>query len=552
MKKYQKILALLLCAVMTASLFAGCGSSGTSTPAAEAPAAAGNREGEVNQQAFEAEHSTATDKVLTFGIQEYSIGIDPAQEVNTAWNCSRYGVGECLFRFDNAMNVVNWLCDEYTVNDAHTEWVFHIRDGVKFSDGCALTPSAVKASFERLFKDGEKGSSKPKTYLNPESVMTADDAAGTLTIVTPAPVVDLTKNLCYPVMIVLDTEHTTDYVSAAIGTGPYVATNFREHVGFTMVRNENYWKSEVPYASIELLYMGDASAKAMALQAGQIDLAENITNIADLNTLRNDPAYTVTIASGVRTGITHMNMAEGRLLSNAALRHAILKALDRETMCAVTVGGLYTAGYSVLPSNLDYGYANLVNPDPYDPDEAVRILDEAGIVDTNGDGIREMPDGTPVKLKYVTYPNRCLDTFAEAVKQQLDEIGIYIDLVITDGAGQWDSYQSADFDLNSSNWTTVGTGDPSEYMDEWRTGVGYCSWNNAEFDKLFDELDTCFDNARRKEIIQQMQQLLLDDAAALPLGYYNSSMISRNSAVGGAAINTADYYWITTDIYPAA
>lgn len=319
MKKYQKILALLLCAVMTASLFAGCGSSGTSTPAAEAPAAAGNREGEVNQQAFEAEHSTATDKVLTFGIQEYSIGIDPAQEVNTAWNCSRYGVGECLFRFDNAMNVVNWLCDEYTVNDAHTEWVFHIRDGVKFSDGCALTPSAVKASFERLFKDGEKGSSKPKTYLNPESVMTADDAAGTLTIVTPAPVVDLTKNLCYPVMIVLDTEHTTDYVSAAIGTGPYVATNFREHVGFTMVRNENYWKSEVPYASIELLYMGDASAKAMALQAGQIDLAENITNIADLNTLRNDPAYTVTIASGVRTGITHMNMAEGRQLEIVGL-----------------------------------------------------------------------------------------------------------------------------------------------------------------------------------------------------------------------------------------
>lgn len=547
----KKTISLMLCMVLALSLLAGCGSSTSSTPAAETPAAAGNREGEVNQQAFEAEHSTATDKVLTFGIQEYSIGIDPAQEVNTAWNCSRYGVGECLFRFDNAMNVVNWLCDEYTVNDEHTEWVFHIRDGVKFSDGCDLTASAVKASFERLFKDGEKGSSKPKTYLSDEAVLTADDAAGTLTVVTPAPVVDLTKNLCYPVMIILDTEHTTDYVSSAIGTGPYVATNFREHVGFTMVRNENYWKSEVPYASIELLYMGDASAKAMALQAGQIDLAENITNIADLNTLRNDPAYTVTIASGVRTGITHINMAEGRLLSNETLRHAIIKALDRETMCAVTVGGLYTAGYSVLPSNLDYGYSNLVNPDPYDPDEAMRIMDEAGIVDTNGDGVREL-DGKEVVLKYVTYPNRCLDTFAEAVQQQLAEVGIKIDLVITDGAGQWDSYQSGDFDLNSSNWTTVGTGDPSEYMDEWRTGVGYCSWNNAEFDKLFDELDTCFDNARRKEIIQQMQQLLLDDAAALPLGYYNSSMISRNSAIGGAAINTADYYWITTDIYPAA
>lgn len=554
MKKYQKILALLLCAVMTASLFAGCGSSGTSTPAAEALAAAGNREGEVNQQAFEAEHSTATDKVLTFGIQEYSIGIDPAQEVNTAWNCSRYGVGECLFRFDNAMNVVNWLCDEYTVNDAHTEWVFHIRDGVKFSDGCALTPGAVKASFERLFKDGEKGSSKPKTFLNPDSEMTADDAAGTLTIVTPAPVVDLTKNLCYPVMIILDTEHTTDYVSSAIGTGPYVATNFREHVGFTMVRNENYWKSEVPYASIELLYMGDASAKAMALQAGQIDLAENITNIADLNTLRNDPEYTVTIASGVRTGITHFNVSEGKLLSNETLRHAVIKALDRDTMCQVTVGGLYTAGFSVLPSNLDFGYKNLVNPDPYDPDEAMRIMDEAGIVDTDNDGVREMPDGTPVMLKYITYPNRCLDTFAEAIQQQLTEVGIGVNLIISDGAGQWDSYQSGDFDMNSSNWTTVGTGDPTEYMNAWwgDCEADYCGYSNPEYNKLFAQLQETFDDAARKEIIEQLQQILIDDAAAFPLGYYNSSMISRNSAVGGAAINTADYYWITTDIYPAA
>lgn len=539
MKKFQRIITALLCLVLVLS----CSAVALATE---------GREGEVNQEAFQAEHAVDPTRTLTFGIQEYSIGIDPAQEVNTAWNCSRYGVGECLFRFDNSMTVVNWLCDEYTVNDDHTVWTFHIRDGVVFSDGCPCNAAAVKASFERLFEAGESGSSKPKTYMSPDSEMVVNEAANTLTVTTPAPVVDLTKNLCYPVMIILDTEHTTDYVSSAIGTGPYIATNFREHVGFTMVRNTNYWYAEVPYETIELLYMGDASAKAMALQAGQIDLAENITNIADLDTLRNDPAYTVTIASGVRTGIVHLNMAEGRLLSNETLRHAIIKALDRDAMCEITVGGLYTAGYSVLPSNLDYGYENLVDPDPYDPDEAMRIMDEAGIIDRDGDGIREMPDGTPVILKYVTYPNRCLDTFAEAIQQLLDEVGIGVDLVITDGAGQWDSYQSGDFDLNSSNWTTVGTGDPSEYMDEWRTGVGYCSWNNAEYDALFDELDTCFDNARRREIIQQMQQLILDDAAAFPLGYYNSSMISRNSAVGGAAINTADYYWVTTDIYPAA
>ena len=491
---------------------------------------------------------------MNFGIQNYGGGgIDPASEINCAWNASRYGVGECLFRFDNSMNVVNWLCDEYTVNEEHTEWVFHIREGVKFSDGCDLTAEAVTSSFERLFEAGSIGSSAPQKFLEAEAEITADNASGNVTVKTVTPYVDLTKNLAYPVMVILDTEHTADYAHAAIGTGPYVAAGFREEVGYTMTANEHYWGGEVPFESIELMYMGDASAKAMALKSGQLDLAENVTNISDLRDLQADPGFTVTIANGVRTGLAHMNMSEGRLLSNKTLREAVLMALDDDTMCSVTVGGLYTAGYSVLPSNLDYGYENLTDPDPYDPEAAMKLLDEAGIVDTNGDGIREL-EGQEVILHYVTYDNRCLKDFAEAIQTQLADIGIGVDLEIGDSARQWDSYQSGDFDLNGSNWTTVGTGDPTEYLAAWcsDSGADYCGYKNEEYDALFHELATTFDNDARREIVQKLQQILLDDAAAVVHGYYNSSMISRNATVGGAAIHTADYYWITTDMYPVS
>lgn len=552
MKKFQKLTALLLSVLLIAGVMAGCGSQSSGNSNANAPA--GNREGEVNQQAYEAERDTSGNRTMTFGIQNYGGGgIDPAREINCAWNASRYGVSECLFKFDNAMNVVNTLCDSYTVSDDHTEWVFHIRDGVKFSDGCDLTAEAVKASFDRLYEAGPSGSSAPQKYLEAEAKITADNATGNVTVKTTKPYVDLTKNLAYPVMAILDVEHTTDYDHAAIGTGPYIATNFREEVGYTMVANPYYWDGDVPYASIELLYMGDASAKAMALQSGQLDLAENVTNINDLRNLQADPNFTVTIANGVRTGLAHLNMSEGKLLSNKTLRQAIMMALDDETMCSTTVGGLYTSGFSVLPSNLDYGYDNLNDPYPFDPDAAVKLLDDAGIVDTNGDGIREL-NGQEVVLHYVTYPNRCLNDFAEAIQQQLTAIGIGVDLEIGDSARQWDSYQSGDFDINGSNWTTVGTGDPTEYMAAWcsTSGADYCGYKNAEYDALFEELSTTFDNDARREIIQQMQQILIDDAAAIVHGYYNSSMISRNATIGGAAIHTADYYWVTTEIYPAA
>ncbi len=549
MKKAKKRIALLLAALLSAGVMTGCVDS-----PANAPAASGSREDEVNQRAHEADRDASGTRTMTFGIQNYSGGgLDPAREINCAWNNSRYGIGECLFKFDNEMNVVNALCDGYTVNEEHTEWVFHIREGVKFSDGCDLTASAVAASFARLFEAGPRGSSAPQNYLEYEAEITAGDVSGNVTVKTTRPYVDLTKNLAYPVMIILDVEHTADYNHAPIGTGPYAVTNFREGVGCTVSANERYWGGDVPYASIELLYMGDASAKAMALQSGQLDLAENVTNISDLRALQADPAFTVTIANGVRTGLAHMNMSEGRLLSNKMLRQAVLMALDDETMCSVTVGGLYTSGFSVLPSNLDYGYEHLTDPYAFDPDAAAKLLDDAGIVDTNGDGIREL-DGKEVVLHYVTYPNRCLNDFAEAIQQQLSSIGIGVDLEIGDSARQWDSYQSGDFDLNGSNWTTVGTGDPTEYLAAWcsTSGSDYCGYKNGEYDTLFNELAVTFDNDARRDIIQQMQQILIDDAAAIVHGYYNSSMISRNATIGGAAIHTADYYWITTEIYPAA
>ncbi len=552
----KKVVAAGVIGVLTMGILSGCGSSERDMQAAELSGedAETDREAEVNQEAYQGEQDTSGGRTINFGIQNYGGGsIDPAAEINCAWNASRYGVGECLFRFDHTMNVVNWLCDEYTVNEEHTEWVFHVRDGVKFSDGCDLTAEAVKASFDRLYEAGASGSSAPQKFLEEEAEITADNTSGSVTIKTVTPYVDLTKNLAYPVMVILDTEHTTDYAHAAIGTGPYVATNFREEVGYTMVANEHYWGGEVPFQSIELMYMGDASAKAMALQSGQLDLAENVTNISDLRDLQADPGFTVTIASGVRTGLAHMNMSEGKLLSDKTLREAVLMALDDETMCSVTVGGLYTAGYSVLPSNLDYGYENLTDPDPYNPEAAKKLLDEAGIVDANGDGIREL-DGRDVVLHYVTYDNRCLKDFAEAIQTQLAEIGIGVDLEIGDSARQWDSYQSGDFDLNGSNWTTVGTGDPAEYLAAWcsDSGADYCGYKNEEYDSLFHELTVTFDNDVRREIVQKMQQILLDDAAAVVHGYYNSSMVSRNETVGGAAISTADYYWITTDVYPVA
>ena len=91
-------------------------------------------------------------------------------------------------------------------------------------------------------------------------------------------------------------------------------------------------------------------------------------------------------------------------------------------------------------------------------------------------------------------------------------------------------------------------------MSSWYSGNSeyYGYYSNPEYDSLFEELMVTYDTGRRAEIIEALQQILIDDAATIVHGYYNSRMISNASKVTGAEIATIDYYWITTDIKPAA
>ncbi len=539
--KKRKVLALGLCAMMAASVLAGCGGSSDSSAASSA--------GEETTEAVGEAASSSGEKVLNFGCQMYSDGnVDPLHDINGAWNAMRYGITECLFKFDDSMTPQPWLAESAETEDYKT-WVITLKEGIKFSNGSDMTATKVAESLQTMLDRASEGSSTPEKYLSADAEITADDDANTVTIVLPAEDFNLMGNLCYPVTAIVDVEATEDYMSGTIGTGLYKIDEFKDQVGYTMAANEYYYE-EVPYDKVEIIYMGDASAKAMALQSGQVDLVENITNVSDLQTLEEDENFTVDIASGVRTGFAWINF--NGVLGNDTLRQAIMMGIDYQTICeSNTIGGLYTAGFSVLPSTLDYGYENLTNPYEYDPEAAAKLLDDAGIVDEDGDGIREL-DGENIVLKAVSYENRLLNDFMDAQTQYLTELGIGVTASYGSSDDQWSSLVAGEYDFNQNNWTTVGTGDPTEYMANWygKSNSNYCGYQSDEYDEAYEAMLKESDADKRAELIQEMQQILVDDAAVLVDGYYNSSMTySKN--VGYAHIHTADYYWLTSEIVPA-
>ena len=532
MKKAKKLLAVALAAVMTLSLAACGGSSESSSDGTASSASSGG-------------------DTFTFGCNYFSEYLDPTVNDNSCWQGVRLGVTETLFAFDADGNVYENLCDSYETEDYIT-WVLHIRDGVYFSNGKELTASAVVAAFELYYAaEEESGTGLQSQYL-PNATFTADDEAGTVTVVCESVTSNLRGILGHPRFAIIDAdEFESQVVDSVIGTGPYALESYIEANSKTFVANEYYWDGEVPYAGYTALYIDDSSTKAMSIQSGSVDVVENITTSSDLDTLEADSTYTVVSTAGVRLANTYLNF--NGVLANDTLRQAIMMAIDDETICNITVGGIYTAGCSVIPSSLDYGYDELTDPYTYDLDAAVALLDEAGIVDTDGDGVREI-DGENINLLYYVYESRSLEDMAEAVSTVLNSIGIGVTYTISD----YDTIlgiqkSNGTYDMVTANTLVLPTGDPSDFLSNWYSGNSsqFGNYVSDEYDALYEELTATTDEDARKEIMVEMQQILIDDCATIIHGYYNSSMVYNNTVITGVEMYPLDYTWITTDWAPA-
>ena len=127
-KNMKRILVFAGAAILAVGLLAACGKSGGGdTPQGSGAAA-----------------PTGDKTTLSFGVQMYSDGlIDPMAQTNTCWNCMRFGVGECLFKFDDNMVPQPWLAESAETEDYQT-WVVTLKKGIKFSDGCDLTPCSTE------------------------------------------------------------------------------------------------------------------------------------------------------------------------------------------------------------------------------------------------------------------------------------------------------------------------------------------------------------------------------------------------------------------------
>ena len=472
----------------------------------------------------------------TFNAENEEADINP-QNTYAGWACIRYGIGETLFRYSDTMEIEPWIAKEYENIDDLT-WKITLNDGVVFSNGRACDGEAVKECLESLIANHERAAGDL-------CIDTIEADGNTIIIKTTEPKPALINYLSDPYGCIIDVQAGITDNGIVIGTGPYVATDLVTDDHLTLVKNEYYWNGDVNIDEITVRTISDGDTLAFALQAGEINAAYGMA-YASYPLFENDD-YTFSSTATSRAFYAWMNF-ESPVTSDPAVRKAIAMGIDKDSFVSVLLNGYGYPAVGAFPDTFSFGGQNLTT-ESYDPDGAKKVLEDAGWVDSDGDGIREK-DGQKLVIRWLTYPSRQeLPLLAEAAQATLKDIGMDVQVNCTSDNNTirkdptlWDVYASA--------MVTAPTGDPQYFftscaLDESVSNNGH--YHSDKLEELAAEIETEFDVDKRAELGIQMQQTVLDDNAYVFCSHLRMSMISQSNVTGLVA-HPCDYYELTADL----
>lgn len=524
MKRMKPMLAFLMSVCLIPGLLSGCSSARTSS---------------VKSQE---ENTAGTSFVFgdtTFNAENEEPDINP-HNAYSGWACIRYGIGETLFRYSDTMEIEPWLAVDYELADELT-WEITLRDGVTFSSGRVMDGEAVKECLDHLAEvhDRARGDLMIDT-------ITADGQTITITTTEPRPTLLNYLSDPYGCIIDMDAGITEDGIVS--GTGPYIASSLVTGEELKLVKNKNYWNGDPGFDNVTVLTISDGDTLTMALQSGEIDGAYGMP-YASYPLFQNEN-YTFSSCATSRAFFAHMNF-ESAIIQDDAVRQAIAMGIDKERFVEDLLDGNGYPAAGVYPASFSFG-GDAVTAKEYDPDGAKAVLEKAGWIDSDGDGIREK-DGQTLTIRWLTYPSRQeLPLLAESVQASLGDIGFHVIINSTADHNRI-RVEPAAWDVYASAMVTAPTGDPAYFFTTHC--LDHSAANNGRYhsdalENLASELNETFDTEQRAQLAVEMQQILLDDDAFVFCSHLQMSMISQ-SDVTGLTAHPCDFYEITVDLRPA-
>ena len=541
----KRVLSLCLAGLMAASL-TGCGGAGN---AAETTAAAG---AENSAAASETGSSEAKEELVFVNYRDI-------RDLNPHLYAGEMYAQEMLY--ETLVNITadgyeGCLAESWDISDDGKTYTFHIRDGVKFSDGEVCDANAIKANFDAIIENKDR-----HTWLEMMNLLVGVSAPDDKTFV-----IELSEPY-YPLLTELGVTRpfamispkamkdgsTKDGVNAYIGTGPYVLTDFVTDEYAVFEANENYWGEQPKIKKITVKVIPDNQTRILALEKGEIDMifGKNMIDADAINQYTGNDKFTVSLSDPTSTRQIVLNTTRD-VLADKEVRQALQHATNKQAISDGIFYGLEQPADTLFAKTVPYCDIDL-EPYAYDVELAQSMLDEAGWV-VGADKIRER-DGQKLNIDLLYNSDSVTEkAIAEYLQSEYQKIGISLNIHGEEEQSYRDNMKAGNFDMVFNIcWGTPY--DPQSSLAAMRAPVygDYAAQlgleDKADIDQAITDILVSTDETKRQELYTFVLTRLHEDAVYIPLTYECNKAIYRSDLQGFHFTQTqyevpfADFYF---------
>ncbi len=443
-----------------------------------------------------------------------------------------------LTEYDENLEIVPSFAESWDSSEDGKTWTFHTVADAKWSDGEPLTAEdvAFTANLILEYADGPTGilSGWVAHLENAEAVddntVVFNYESPVANVLTQVQALHILPEHVWSSLATGDGEEITTFENAApiVSGGPFTMDSYKKDQMMLFSNNENWYGEKPKIDGWGLQFFANDDAMVSALKAGQVDMIGQMTPPTAVETLK---AAGMTVENGQSVTIknliinTNPEKPEHRELLNPEVRKALEYGIDRQEIADQTYLGFAEPGSTLLTPVT--GFRNeSIDGLPFDPAAANEILDGLGYA-MGSDGVR-VADGVPMKYELIfpTEESGSGDRAFQTIQRGWEQIGVIVEQRKMDPDAAWDAITAPDnqyleYDLAMWNWTPPV--EPDFILSTLTCGAlggnsdsGYC---NPAYDALYLAQGTELDEAKRRAIIDQMQQIIFDDRPYIVYAY---------------------------------
>lgn len=458
--------------------------------------------------------------------------------------------------------VIPQLATDWEISEDGRTYTFHLREGVKYSDGSDFNAKNVVFNMKRWVNDDRHSS---LSSCKVESVKALDD--NTVKVVYSDPYYAILTELSYPRPVRFLSENSLklkegdkkgEFVKP-IGTGQWMVESYEKDQELVLVPNPYYWGEQPKLDKIVFKVIPDSQARLMALKSGEIDiLGGDLVGKIPLEgilELKNNSKFELRESKTLTSQFMYFNQ-NNEWFKDKNVRLAFNYAIDKEAIVKNLFGGVGSAGYGLYQKETpyvtdknNYGYK-------YDKNKAIDCLKTAGFKDTNGDGILEK-DGKDFEVKLILTTEEFPEwkSMSEIIQAQLLEVGVKVNINVLDrGAYEEAHMTTKDFDLcilrtASDSWV------PHSSLKELFTPVSLLNgevkvWDNKILYRDIQNALKSIDKTQRQKNYDKVFSFISEEAVTVPLYYPVTTFAVNKNKIDNFEVGVNNYApinWTTLD-----